>query len=83
MEKLAAWSALAGPAGLPAEVTARWGDALLKAQQYAYRQSASLPGASGQWFGDLARTECLLGDPALIIFSKVPHAGGDEPKGKF
>jgi len=30
MEKLAAWSALAGPAGLPGEVPARWSDALAK-----------------------------------------------------
>jgi len=30
MERLAAWSALAGPPGLPAEVVARWTDAMAK-----------------------------------------------------
>jgi hypothetical protein len=63
---------------------ARWGDALVKAQQYAWRQSSATPRETSQWFSDLMRTECLLGDPALTIYSKTPPASGSEnTKGKF
>jgi len=54
---------------------ARWSDALLKAQQYAYQQSQVLPAQTAQWYADLARTECMLGDPALKILA-APTANG-------
>ena len=47
----------------------RWGGALLRAQQYAYGQSLSADAATAQWYADLAKTQCLLGDPALSVYS--------------
>jgi len=45
----------------------RWGDALMKAQQYAVQQSLLAAPTSRPWYSDLGKTECLLGDPALNI----------------
>jgi len=49
----------------------RWGDALMKAQQWAALQGGS--------YGDLNRTEQIFGDPAIPVFSKIgkpiPHNG--------
>ncbi len=54
----------------------RWGDALLAAQQWASSQS----GGEANWFHDLARTECLLGDPALPVFAAMRgNAGVNSP----
>ncbi|HLX61614.1 MAG TPA: C25 family cysteine peptidase, partial [Planctomycetota bacterium] len=62
---------------------ARWGDALLRTQQYSYWKSAAVPSETGAWYADLAKTECLLGDPALNIFAKPPDSGSGVGKGKF
>ncbi|HLX64869.1 MAG TPA: C25 family cysteine peptidase, partial [Planctomycetota bacterium] len=48
---------------------ARWGDVLLRAQQWAYSQS-SAP-ANGSWYLDLSKTESILGDPAMPVYSKT------------
>ena len=47
---------------------ARWGDALMRAQQWAYQQSG---GTDGNWYLDLSKTESILGDPAMPIMSKI------------
>ncbi len=49
---------------------ARWGDVLLRAQQWAYNQSGN--SADAGWYTDLSRTECILGDPAMPVYSKSP-----------
>jgi len=46
---------------------ARWGEALLAAQRLAARRAQGKAGP----FDDLAKTECLLGDPALPV-EKAP-----------
>lgn len=49
------------------KANARWGDALLKGQQYAAKK------AHGEdSYSDLARSESLLGDPALKVFGSNP-----------
>ncbi|MCY3024154.1 MAG: C25 family cysteine peptidase [Planctomycetota bacterium] len=56
----------------------RWGQAVLKTQQWAYATSATAA-RNGSWYADLARTECLLGDPALPMYQRqvaVPGGGG-------
>jgi tripartite-type tricarboxylate transporter receptor subunit TctC len=50
MENFAAWSALAGPAGLPAEVTGRWSQVLAKLAR------------DPEWLGGIER---LGGIPAI------------------
>jgi autotransporter-associated beta strand protein len=45
----------------------RWGEVLLKTQQWAHQRSQNNPG-DGNWFADLVRTESLLGDPALRVY---------------
>jgi len=45
---------------------ARWGDVVLRSQQWAHNHSA----VSGSWYLDLSQTECLLGDPAMPLYSK-------------
>ena len=50
---------------------ARWGDVLVKTQQWAGTQTSALSG----WYVDLMHTECLLGDPAMPVFSVRPTAG--------
>ncbi|HLX60329.1 MAG TPA: autotransporter-associated beta strand repeat-containing protein [Planctomycetota bacterium] len=41
----------------------RWGDALMKTQQWAYSQG-------GSFYGDLSRTEQIFGDPAMPVMGK-------------
>ena len=47
---------------------ARWGDALMRAQAWAYQQSG---GTDGNWYLDLSKTESILGDPAMPIMMKA------------
>jgi hypothetical protein len=61
------------------ERPARWSDALLKAQQYAYQQSKISPAETAQWYADLAKTECMLGDPALKILAAPAAKPGTAP----
>jgi len=46
----------------------RWGDALMKTQQWAAQQG-------GGYYGDLNRTEQLFGDPAMPALAKSPASG--------
>ncbi|MBI3827967.1 MAG: autotransporter-associated beta strand repeat-containing protein [Planctomycetes bacterium] len=46
---------------------ARWGDALLQAQQYAAKHARGEDS-----YSDLTRSESLLGDPALKVFGSRP-----------
>ena len=50
----------------PQSPDVRWGDALLKTQQWAF--DVSRGSALSGWYADLARTECILGDPALPMY---------------
>ena len=64
-----------------AGANARWGEALLRAQQWAHNKAAA-----EAWYEDLARTECILGDPALPVFSRSvvnpgSSNGGSTPGG--
>ncbi len=53
---------------------ARWGCALMKAQQWAGAQSAD------KFYGDVMKTEQLFGDPAMRVFSrKVPGKNQETP----
>ena len=57
----------------------RWGDALLKTQQWSF-QKGTTPGI----YSDLGKTEQLFGDPALPVFAPVPSASaGKTTLGKF
>ncbi len=49
----------------------RWGDALMKAQQWAYAKST---GSTAGFYGDLNKTEQIFGDPAMPVFMKVVPA---------
>jgi hypothetical protein len=51
---------------------ARWGDVVLRAQQWAYQASSA---ADGSWYMDLSKTECILGDPAMPVYGKSAPAG--------
>ncbi len=53
--------------------TMRWGQALLRTQQWALQQ-----GGNGS-FGDLGRTEQIFGDPAMLIFSAPPKKAPPAP----
>ncbi|MCW8133997.1 MAG: hypothetical protein KIS92_26865, partial [Planctomycetota bacterium] len=46
-----------------------WGEALVKAQQAAAKNSKVTPGAQYEEnsYTDLVKSECLLGDPALKV----------------
>jgi hypothetical protein len=43
----------------------RWGNALMKTQQWAYQH-----GAQSSFYLDLGRTEQIFGDPAMPVFQK-------------
>jgi hypothetical protein len=45
----------------------RWGDALLKAQQWAHMQNSSM--TSSVFYRDLMNTEQIFGDPAMRVKS--------------
>ncbi|HLX61050.1 MAG TPA: C25 family cysteine peptidase [Planctomycetota bacterium] len=61
---------------------ARWGDLLLRAQQWAYAQSQA-NGADASWYLDLSKTECILGDPAMPVMMKGAGASGTTVQGAF
>ncbi|HLX60839.1 MAG TPA: C25 family cysteine peptidase [Planctomycetota bacterium] len=50
-----------------AGTTQRWGNVLLRAQQWAYARGGGL-------YDDLSRTEQIFGDPAMPIYSKTSKA---------
>ncbi len=52
---------------------ARWGTALMKAQQWAASKNAS--GSVAAFYGDLNKTEQIFGDPAMPVFMKNAPAG--------
>src|ERR1043165_2766233 len=58
---------------------ARWGDVLLRSQQWAFSQSGG-DQEFGSWYMDLSKTECILGDPAMPVYGKQhgskPVSGG-------
>ncbi len=64
---------------------ARWGDVLLGAQQWAYGQSRASQTANGNWYLDLSKTECILGDPAMPVRakSKLPAMSNGIKTGTF
>lgn len=45
----------------------RWGNALMKAQQWAHQKG-------GGFYSDLNKTEQIFGDPAMLVYSKTPPA---------
>jgi hypothetical protein len=47
----------------------RWGNALLKTQQWAYAKG-------GGFYSDLSTTEQIFGDPAMPVMSKAADAAG-------
>jgi hypothetical protein len=53
----------------------RWGRALLATQQWAHGMAAAKR-SSGNWYQDLANTECMLGDPALRVYHHDSYTGG-------
>ncbi|HLX61163.1 MAG TPA: C25 family cysteine peptidase [Planctomycetota bacterium] len=55
---------------------ARWGDALLRAQQWSAAQSA--PDAS-----EMSKTQCMLGDPALPVNATQPVGAQKTAPGSF
>jgi hypothetical protein len=59
------------------QADARWGDALLAAQQWAHLESQSA-GADVN-YADLAKSECLLGDPALPVQADAGGASVPPP----
>lgn len=58
---------------------ARWGDVLLKAQQWAYFQGQNGTQSNGNWYQDLSRTECIMGDPAMSVFGKSNPTTSNNP----
>lgn len=44
----------------------RWGDALLKTQQWAFKQGSAM-----SFYRDLCNTEQIFGDPAMPVYSKT------------
>ncbi len=66
-------------AGTAVPNASRWGDAVRRAQQWAAQKAGA--GLQG-FYGDLAKTECILGDPALPIFLPgVVPSSGNPPAG--
>jgi hypothetical protein len=62
---------------------ARWGDALVRAQRWAYDRSRTVDGQ----FADFLKSECLLGDPALSVRGRTPagnvHGVADSQEKEF
>ncbi len=56
---------------------ARWGGALMRAQQWSLRQSGSV------FYRDLGRTEQLFGDPAMRVFAKDSVPAGAKQSSDF
>jgi hypothetical protein len=57
--------------------SARWGNALLKAQRWAGQQGSG-------FYADMQSTEQLFGDPAMPVYSKRPAAqSATPPQGSF
>ncbi len=52
----------------------RWGNALMKTQQWAAGRGASGSSAAG-YFNDLNKTEQIFGDPAMPVFMKSSPTG--------
>ena len=60
--------------GQSAAPNARWGDVLMRTQQWAYQKGQDNSQGSASWYLDLSKTECILGDPAMPLFGKsVPN----------
>jgi len=60
-------------------VGTRWGNALMKTQQWA----AKLESNNANWYMDLSRTEQLFGDPAMPVYAKERVISKQPAAGQF
>jgi hypothetical protein len=58
----------------------RWGNALMKTQQWAYNRGTTNGNGGGSFYSDLSKTEQIFGDPAMPVFAAPKASSASKAK---